>query len=106
MGIVVIALFRPKAGMEEALLGCMRDHQPILRREGLVTDRPPYVMRARDGTLLEVFVWRSQEAIDAAHASLRVADLWRRYAACCDYVTLADLAEAREMFPGFAPVEP
>jgi hypothetical protein len=34
-----------------------------------------------------------------------VIALWERYAACCDYVTLGDLAEAREMFPGFALVQ-
>jgi hypothetical protein len=90
--------------MEDALLACMRDHQPVLRGEGLVTERPANVMRAQDGTLLEVFEWQSQAAIDAAHTNPRVLALWQRYAACCDYVTLGDLAEARAMFPGFAPV--
>ena len=104
MGIMVIALFRPKPGMEDALLACMRDHQPVLRGEGLGTERPAYVMRAQDGTLLEVFEWKSQAAIDAAHANPRVLALWRRYAACCDYVTLSDLAEAKALFPGFGPV--
>jgi quinol monooxygenase YgiN len=104
MGVMVIALFRPKPGMDAALLACTRDHQPVLRAEGLVTDRPAYVMRAQDGTLLEVFEWKSQAAIDAAHANPRVAGLWERYAACCDYVTLGDLAEARAMFASFAPV--
>jgi hypothetical protein len=90
--------------MGDALLACMRDHQPVLRTEGLVTDRPAYVMRAQDGTLLEVFGWRSQAAIDAAHANPRVHALWARYAMCCDYVTLGDLVEAKAMFPGFASV--
>jgi hypothetical protein len=105
MGVMVIALFRPRAGMESELMGCMRDHQPVLRAEGLVTDRPAYVMRAADGTLLEVFEWKSQAAIDAAHGNASVHKLWARYAQCCDYVTLGDLAEAKAMFPGFAPVE-
>lgn len=104
MGVMVIALFKPKPGMGDALLACMRDHQPVLHAEGLVTDRPAYLMRAQDGTLLEVFEWRSQAAIDAAHANPRVHALWARCAACCDYVTLGDLAEAKAMFPGFAPV--
>lgn len=105
MGVMVIALFRPRPGKEADLMACMRDHQPVLRAEGLVTDRPAYVMRAADGTLLEVFEWRSQASIDAAHQNPRVHALWARYAACCDYVTLGDLAEAKEMFPGFAPVD-
>jgi hypothetical protein len=59
------------------------------------------VLRAADGTLLEVFEWVSQAAIGAAHTKPAVLALWERYAACCDYVTLADLAEAKTMFPGF-----
>jgi hypothetical protein len=47
----------------------------------------------------------SQGAIDAAHDNPAVLALWQRYAACCDYVTLSDLAEAKTMFPGFALVE-
>jgi len=105
MGVMVIALFRPKPGGELEMMACMRDHQSVLRAEGLTTDRPAYVMRAGDGTLLEVFEWKSQAAIDAAHGNANVHKLWARYARCCDYVTLADLAEAATMFPGFEPVD-
>ncbi len=105
MGVMVIALFRPKPGKEAQLLACTHDHLPILRAQGLATDRPSTVLRAADGTLLEIFEWVSQAAIDAAHTNPAVHALWERYAACCDYVTLGDLAEAKAMFPGFALVE-
>ncbi len=82
MGMMDIALFRPGPGMDEALLACLHDHQPVLRGEGLVTERPAYVMRARDGTLLEIFEWRSEAAIDAAYGNPRVGALWERFAAC------------------------
>jgi quinol monooxygenase YgiN len=105
MGVMVIASFRPKPGSEDELLACLRDHLPVLRAERLATDRPSTVLRAQDGTLLEIFEWTSQAAIDAAHANPAVLALWERFAACCDYVTLGDLAEARAMFPGFALVQ-
>ena len=105
VGVMVIALFRPKPGKDGDLLACMRDHLPVLRAERLATGRPSTILRARDGTLLEIFEWTSQEAIDAAHSNAAVLALWERYAACCDYVTLGDLAEAREVFPGFALVQ-
>ena len=101
MGVMVMALFRPKPGMDDALMACMRDHMPVLRGQGLATDRPSTILRARDGTLVEIFEWVSQAAIDSAHSNPEVGKLWARYAACCDYVTLADMPEAREMFPGF-----
>jgi hypothetical protein len=105
MGVTVMALFRPKPGKEPDLMACMRDHLPVLRAQGLATDRPGTILRAGDGTLVEIFEWVSQDAIDAAHRNAAVGRLWARYEACCDYVTLADLPEAREMFPSFARVE-
>jgi hypothetical protein len=105
MGNMVIALFRPKQGKAGDLMECMRDHLPVLRAQGLASDRPSVVLRAADGTLLEIFEWVSQDAIDAAHDNPAVLALWERYAACCEYVTLGDLDEAKAMFPGFALVE-
>ena len=72
---------------------------------GLIWGTIPLVLRAADGTLLEIFEWVSQAAIDAAHENPAVLALWQRYEACCEYVTLGDLAEAKAMFPGFALVE-
>ena len=106
MGVMVMALFRPRPGGEDALMACTRDHVPLLRAQGLVTDRESLVLLASDGTLVEIFEWRSQDAIDAAHANPEVARLWDRYAACCDYVTLRDLPEASTMFPAFIEVVP
>ena len=105
MGSMVIALFRPKPEKAADLMACMRDHLPVLRAQGLATSRPSIVLRAADGTLLEIFEWASQAAIDAAHSNPAVLALWARYAACCDYVTLGDLKEAGSMFPGFELVE-
>jgi hypothetical protein len=105
MGSMVIAMFRPKPGKEDDLMACMREHLPVLRAQGLATNRPSTVLRAADGTLLEVFEWASQSAIDSAHRNPAVLAMWGRYAACCDYTTLKDLPEAGTMFPGFALVE-
>jgi hypothetical protein len=52
------------------------------------------------------FEWRSEAAVEAAHANPRVQALWARYEACCDYITLADLAEAKSKFPHFELVVP
>ena len=104
MPVTVMALFRPKPGREADLMACMRDHLPVLRARGLATDAPSTILRAGDGTLVEIFEWRSADAIDAAHTDPAVGKLWARYAACCDYVTLGDLAESRTMFPSFERV--
>ncbi|MEY2527395.1 MAG: hypothetical protein QOE73_2166 [Verrucomicrobiota bacterium] len=104
-GVCVIVAYRPKPGKEKELLDLVRARVPTLRKEGLVTDRVPTIMRARDGTIIEVSEWKSREAIDAAHKNPNVLAMWEKFFALCDCVPLKTLAEAEEMFAGFEPVE-
>lgn len=101
---VVIATFRPRPGQEVALLAVVRDHVPTLRRLGLATARGAYVLRATDGTLVEVFEWMSSAAIDAAHRHPEVLAMWQRFEAACEYTSLKDLAESQHPFAEFEPL--
>jgi len=103
-GVIVIVAYRPKPGREKDLLDLVRSRVPTLRREGLVTDRAPVIMRARDGTIIEVSEWKSQEAIDAAHKNPNVLAMWEKFFAICDCVPFRTLVEAEEMFPNFEPI--
>jgi hypothetical protein len=105
MGRIVIACYRPKPGRQEALRALVAGHVAALRSLGLVTDRVPIVMEAKDGTVLEVFEWASPEAIQAAHAHPTVLKMWEEYAAVCDYVPIGQVPEAAQMFSEFAPLE-
>jgi hypothetical protein len=58
-------------------------------------------MRAGDDTIVEVFEWRSQAAIDAAHGNAAVQALWEEFGAACDFTPLANLAEAHSPFAEF-----
>jgi quinol monooxygenase YgiN len=103
-GVIVIVAYRPKPGKEKETLELVRSRVPTLRREGLVTDRAPAIMRARDGTIIEVSEWKSHEAIDAAHKNPIVLAMWNEFFAICDCVPLKTLFEAEEMFAGFEPI--
>lgn len=105
MGVIVIAMYRPKPGRDDALLACVRDHLPVLRQRGLITDRTPIVMRSENGTILEVFEWLNQDAIDRAHHDPEVGKLWARFNEACEYGTMSELPEVDRVFPGFVPVE-
>ena len=104
MGVCVIACYRPLPGKQEELLHTIRDHIEILRGEGLVTAREPIVMRAVDGTVLEVFEWASQEAVDMAADNPAVLALWGRFEKVCTYERIARLPEAAQLFASFQPV--
>lgn len=103
-GIVVIVAYRPKPGGEAGILELVRSRVPILRREGLVTDRVPVIVRAKDGTIIEVSEWKSREAIDEAHKNPRVLAMWDKFFAVCDCVPLKTVPEAEMMFAGFEPM--
>ena len=104
-GVCVIVAYRPKPGKAAELLELVRNRVPTLRKEGLVTNRTPTIMRARDGTIIEVSEWKSQEAIDAAHKNPNVLAMWNKFFEACDCIPLNTLAEANDLFAGFEPIE-
>jgi hypothetical protein len=104
MGQIVVVAYRPREGAEARLLDLIREHVPILRGEGLATDREPLVLKAGDGTLIEIFEWASAEAIERAHSNPVVQALWSKFAAACEYVPLSRLGESQGLFATFEPV--
>ena len=102
MGIIVIVGYKPKAGKEQVLDVLVQTHVQTLREQKLVTDRDPVLMKAGDGTVIEVFEWVSKAAIEAAHSNPVVLKMWQEYAQVCDYVPLSQLPECSELFAEFA----
>ncbi len=105
MGCISVAAFRPKPGKEEELRQVIADRLPLLRRLGFATDREAILMRSRDGVLIQVSEWSSDEAIAKAHETPEVLAMWDRFAACSEYVKLDSLAEVHEDFATFDPIE-
>jgi hypothetical protein len=105
MGKFVIVAYSPKAGMNDQLMAAVGKHERVLRSERLVTDRPFYVMRGGDGTLVEVFEWNDADAIARAHSNPAVAALWAEFEAACSYRPLHTLAECQQLFANFDSVD-
>jgi quinol monooxygenase YgiN len=104
MGRIVIVGYKPKPGMAEALKSLARTHMQRLRAEGFITPREAIIMEANDGTIIEVFEWKSKAAIESAHKNPAVQAMWKEYGDVCDYVPIASLAEAKQLFAEFAPL--
>ena len=100
---LVIVAYKPKPGKEADLLQLTREHVPLLRAEGLATDRPFIACQTKDGTIVEVFEWEAGGA-ERAHANPVVRELWERYAVACDIVPLVSLPESSTMFASFTPL--
>jgi len=104
MSVMVIACYRPKPGKDAELFSLMKMHLPTLRKEGLVGDGPSLAGRANDGTIVEVFCWKSQAAIDAAHSNAAIARMWEAFGAVCDYIAVGDIAGAKDLFTPLEPI--
>ena len=103
---MVIAVYRPKPGKSEALHAVLKRHLPLLRELGLATERKALVMRSlHDGSIIEVFEWKSDEAVNAAHEHPIVRAFWKEMEAVCEYIAPGTLMEMGEMFPHFEVVE-
>jgi quinol monooxygenase YgiN len=105
MGQFVIVAYKPKPEKEAELLELLKTHVKVLQGEGLATQRKPYLMRAANGTIVEVFEWQSQEAIEQAHTNKVVLQMWGKFNEACDIETLANLEESEQMFSPFAPID-
>jgi len=106
MAVTVMAVYRPKPGQAAELDRLVAEHLPILRAEGLVTNYPSTVLKAADGTVIEIFEWVSAAAIDQAHGKPAVMALWARFGTVCDYLPIAALTEAQQIFSPFTRIQP
>lgn len=101
---IVIVGYRPLPGKEKELVKLIKSHVEILRQENFATDRKSIIMQAKDGTVVEVFGWKSEEAMKTAHSHPRIQKMWEEYSEVCEYVPVAALPEATEIFSEFTPV--
>ncbi len=105
MGRIAVACYRARPGREDELIDVVREHVPTLQTLGFATGRPAIVMRATDGTVVEIFEWASSDAKKRAHEHEAVLALWERFSACADFPSLADLAEATHRFSNFDSID-
>jgi len=101
-----ILSYRPKPGKEDALLSAVREHLKVLRAERLITYRPACIMRAADGSIVQVFEWRSAEALAKAYRLPAVHAVWAEFGLICDHRPLSALSECKGNFAEFEAVMP
>ena len=104
--VLVIARYKPLEGREEELMELVRRHGPVLVEQGLVTDQPFVHGRATDGSVIEIFEWRSEASSCSAHENEEVGKVWGAMAACAEFQAVGELEEMRGPFASFEPCAP
>ena len=99
---LAFAMYKPKEGMEQELEEVLKLHIPLLKEYGLISEKETCTVRSKDGTIIEIFEWMSEESKAVAHQHPATRSLWGRLMAVCTFPTLSDLPEAKKSFPNFA----
>jgi quinol monooxygenase YgiN len=101
--LITMALYQPHVGKEEQLNDVLKKHIKTLEAENLITSRQPIRAVASDGTVIEIFEWKSEQAKDAAHESPVVMKVWNEIMEIAEIKSLSSLEESKHSFPNFAP---
>ncbi|GLX70344.1 hypothetical protein [Paenibacillus glycanilyticus] len=102
---IAFALYRPHAGKEKELHAIVKEHGPALIQEGLITELPVLKLEAEDGTVIEIFEWKSEESMHQAHKSPVIWPIWERMMEVAEMTGLGSLKEAGHPFPNFKRLE-
>ncbi|WP_020529272.1 hypothetical protein [Flexithrix dorotheae] len=102
---IVIIGYKPFAGKKKELKDLMKNHWLILSNEGLVSNRKSIMMEAKDGTIIEVFGWKSKKAIESAHQNEAVQKMWAEFSEVCEFVPVGKIKESLELFSEFTPLD-
>jgi len=101
--LITMALYKAHDGKEKSLNEILNIHVRTLEAEDLITSREPIRAQAADGTILEIFEWKSENAKDAAHESPVVMKIWNEIMEVAEIKSLSSLNESNHPFPNFAP---
>ena len=61
------AMFKPDKGKEDELKEIPKEDLPVLKEHGLISDKEIFTIKAKDGTISEIFESLSGEAKAVAH---------------------------------------
>ncbi|TXH27874.1 MAG: hypothetical protein E6Q96_06015 [Cyclobacteriaceae bacterium] len=102
---IVMVGYKPFPGKDGALKHLIKTHVARLRKEGLASDREPILMISKSGVIIEIFGWKTKEAIDAAHTNATVQKMWAEYEEVCEYIPVGNLEETTTLFSEFSPLD-
>lgn len=103
MGKIVIGSYKPKPGKEAILDRLVHNHVKVLRNQGFATSREPMIMKAGDGTVIEIFEWVSKSAIDEAKQNKDIIEYWNQYNEVCDIIPISQILESTISYSEFTP---
>ena len=103
MGLMGIVAYRAREGSERKLLSLIRRHAPLLKSLGGISEAS-FLMKSVDGSIIEVFEWRSMAAKKKAMQSPELWELWNEIELHGTKVKLSSVPECREVISNFRSI--
>lgn len=103
MGLMGIVAYRAKEGKEKRLLSLIRKHAPLLNSLGGISEAS-FLMKSLDGSIIEVFEWKSMAAKKKAMKSEELWKLWGEIEDVSTKVKLSSVPETREVLSNFRSI--
>ena len=105
---VVLALYQVARENEKALLRLLPKKRRYFLKAGYATRRAPILLRSRQNPeiFIEIFEWKSQDAVAKAHQDPKVRAIWDEMDKLCKRIGkgLNEVPEFATPFPHFDPV--
>ncbi len=101
MGKIAFVVIKPRKDRTKELIDALLISVPTMRKLGLVTEREHIIAQAKDGSIIHIFEWTSEESPDQAAAHPIVQEMWMKVSKISDFqkpLLLAELQEAISMF--------
>ena len=98
---IVFAIYKPHENNEHELKELISKHVPILKTNNLITDRESILAQSNNGNYIEIFEWKSNDAIEEAHKNPEIQKLWDEMEKVCDFTNLESIEEVKDYFPQF-----
>ncbi len=83
----------------------LKKHVQTLRKYELITNAPVMLLESEDGTLMELFEWKDENASRVAHEHPAIRKIWGEMEGILEFPVLSNLPEANRRFPNFVVLE-
>jgi hypothetical protein len=101
---IALILYSPRKGREQELIEMLQHNIPVMRKLGLVTDREQILAGTKDGSIIQIFEWKSQDSQEQAMAHPVVQEMWLKAGNISEFQKPAAVAEFNEVFSMFKTI--
>jgi hypothetical protein len=101
---IALILYSPRKGRKQELIEMLQHNIPVMRKLGLVTDREQILAGTKDGSIIQIFEWKSQDSQEQAMAHPVVQEMWLKAGNISEFQKPAAVAEFNEVFSMFKTI--